>query len=117
MIKYMQCVRRRPEMSIQEFRKHWEAYKGLVQVVANKAGAVRITVNTTLAVEQNTALVNSRGTREPYDGVIEFGLERGTDALNALEQPEALEHVAAMQAAQIDFIDMANSTFFFLSED
>ena len=117
MIKYMQCVRRRPEMSIQDFRKHWEDYKSLAQVVAQKAGAVKVTINTTLAVQQNIDVVHTRGTREPYDGVIEFCLERGPDAMHALEKPEALEHVEAMQEAQAEFIDMANSTFFFLSED
>jgi hypothetical protein len=117
MIKYMQCVRRRPEMSIQEFRKHWEGYKRLAQVVAEKAGAVRVTINTTLAVEQNAEVVKTRGTREPYDGVIEFCLERGPDAVQALEKPEAREFVEAMQTAQSDFIDLENSTFFFLSED
>jgi hypothetical protein len=117
MIKFMQCVRRRPEMSVQDFRKHWDAYKSLVQIVAQKAGAVRVNINTTLAVQQNTIVASTRGTREPYDGVVEFCLERGPDAMQALEKPEALEHVEAMQEAQAEFMDLANSTFFFLSED
>ena len=117
MIKFMQCVRRRPEISIQEFRDHWEAYRNLVQVVAEKAGAVRITTSTTLAVAQNMDLVIGRGTREPYDGIVELSIERGPDALDALERPEAREHVAAMQQAQSEFMDLPNCTFFFLSED
>ena len=117
MIKYMQCVRRRPEMSVQDFRQHWDTYKSLVQTVAQKAGAVKVTINTTLAVQQNTDVVSTRGTREPYDGVIEFCIERGPDAMQALERPEALPHVEAMQEAQAEFIDLKNSTFFFLSED
>ena len=117
MIKYLQCVRRKPEMSIQEFRKHWDAYKNLVQSVAEKAGAVGFTMKTTLAVGQNEEVALTRGTREPYDGVVEFTLERGPAALQALEQPDAREHVSAMQAAQSEFVDLANSTFFFVSED
>ena len=71
MIKFVQCMRRHPDLSPAEFRQQWEDYKPTWEAFAAMMSAVRVSFSTTLAIEANEQLSLNRGTEEPYDGVVE----------------------------------------------
>lgn len=117
MIKFFQCMKRRPELSVTEFRRHLAAYSEKVEILADALEAVRFSVSTTLQVEQNLQLQLARGTTDAYDGVVEIWLERAPDVLLRAEGEEARAMLEEMRSFQELFLDMAASSFFFASEE
>jgi hypothetical protein len=117
MIKFFQCIKRRPELSVAEFRRHLAAYSEKVEILADALEAVRFSVSTTLQVEQNLQLQLARGTTDPYDGVVEIWLERAPDILLRAEGEEARAMLEEMRSFQELFLDMAASSFFFAAEE
>ena len=53
MIKFIQCVRRKPGLSKQEFREHWAGYSEKVKAIAEASDAKRCVLSTALVVDQN----------------------------------------------------------------
>lgn len=117
MITLIQCVRRRPELSIAEFREQWRAYAATAKTLAEATGAVGLVVNTTLAVDQNLDLQLARGTAEPYDGVLKFSWPNAATLGQALAEPRVAAVVAGFRAHQERFVDLEHSRFFFASEE
>jgi hypothetical protein len=117
MIKFVQCIRRRVELSPLEFHRSWDEYRQAVDAVAKATQAVRVTASRTLAVPQNTLVMVARGTEKPFDGVIEVWWERGGDVIDELDQPTVRSHVDAMRELQSQFMDLKHSSFFFTTED
>ena len=79
MIKLIQCIARKSELSVPEFRSRLVEYRDRVQRLADALDAVRVTVCPTLQVEQNLEIMLSRGTSEPFDAVVAIWLERAPD--------------------------------------
>lgn len=117
MIKFVQCVRRRQGLSKQEFREHWASYAAQVKAVAAASDAVRCVMSTPLVVEQNLEVMQSRGTKAPYDGMAEVWWHRGNDVIAFLDSGSGDELIDELRQAQESFMDLPNCTFFFASED
>jgi len=117
MIKFVQCIRRKPGLTKQEFREQWIEYREKVKAVAEASGAVRSVLSVALAVEQNLEIMQSRGTKAPYDGMVELWWERGNDVVAFLESGSGDEVLDDLRRAQEAFMDLPNCTFFFASED
>jgi len=117
MIKLVQCVRRKPGLSKQDFRKHWTAYAGQVKRIADASNAKRHVTSTALVVDQNMDIMQSRGTKAPYDGMVEVWWQRGADVVAFLESGRGDELLEDLQRTQESFMDLPNCTFFFASED
>jgi hypothetical protein len=117
MISFIQCVKGRPELSIPEFREHWRAYAATAKTLAAATGAVGLSVNTTLAVDQNIDIQLSRGTAEPYDGVLRFSWPNAAMLGAALAKAEVAAVLAAFRQHQESFIDLERSCFFFAAEE
>jgi hypothetical protein len=117
MIKFVQCIRRKPGLTKQEFREQWSEYREKVKAVAEASGAVRSVLSVALAVEQNLEIMQSRGTKAPYDGMVELWWERGNDVVAFLESGSGDEVLDDLRRAQEAFMDLPNCTFFFASED
>jgi hypothetical protein len=117
MIKFVQCVRRKPGLSKQEFREQWVEYSEKVKAIADASRAKRCVLSTALVVDQNMDIMQSRGTKAPYDGMAEIWWERGGDVVAFLESGAGIEHVEDLRRAQEAFMDLPNCTFFFASED
>jgi hypothetical protein len=77
MIKFVQCVRRKPGLSKQEFREEWMRYGELVKEIAGASQAARCLMSTALQVDQNLDIMQSRGTKAPYDGMVEIWWGQG----------------------------------------
>ena len=117
MIKFVQCVRRKPGMSKQDFREHWLDYRGKVQAVADASGALGCVLSSALVVEQNLEIMQNRGTKAPYDGMVEMWWERGSDIVAYLDSGAGDELIDELRRAQEAFMDLPNSTFFFAAEE
>ena len=117
MVKLVQCVRRRQDVSLEEFREKWRQYGELIKAGAVATGGVRCTLSTTLAVKQNLMFAVKRGTQEPFDGVAEIWFESAPALIAAMERPESRAGLAKFQAYQESFVDLERSSFFFAVED
>jgi len=117
MIKFIQCVRRKPGLSKQEFREQWAGYSEKVKAIANASKGKRCVLSTALVVDQNMDIMQSRGTKAPYDGMVEIWWDRGGDVIAFLESSSDGELLEDLRRAQEAFMDLPNCTFFFASED
>lgn len=117
MVKLVQCVRRKPEVSLADFREKWRAYGEMIKAGAVVLGGVRCTLSTALAVEENLLFALRRGTQEPFDGIAEIWFESAPAAIAILKRPDWHEGLARFQAFQESFVDMEQSSFFYAIED
>lgn len=117
MIKFIQCIRKKPELSIQEFRQFWTTYQARATELAEAMNAKGLTFCTTLNVEENLQVILSRGTSEPYDGVAQFLIANAPRTIEALSREPGKSLMADLQKLQTEFIDLENSAFFFAAED
>lgn len=117
MIKFVQCIRRKPGLSKQEFREQFTSYAAQARAIADASQGIRCVTSTPLVVEQNLEIMQSRGTKAPYDGMVEIWWQRGNDVVAFLDSGSGDELVDALRRAQEAFMDLPNCTFFFASED
>ena len=92
MLKFVYCVRRRPEMSGEAFRKYWlENHGPLVRKYASTLRAKRYVQSHTLDTPLNAAAAQPRMTKPAYDGITEIWWEKAEDLVAALSTPEGQE--------------------------
>jgi uncharacterized protein (TIGR02118 family) len=109
-IKLIFCLRRRPELSAEEFQRYWREHHGpLVRERAEALGIRRYVQLETLDSLVNEALARPRGGPEPFDGVAELWW----DDLDALATSAENDAGRAASRALIEderrFIDFAAS--------
>ena len=112
MIQYIQCIKAREGMAILDFREHFRVYADKMRVLGKAVGAIKVEASTTLAVADNLQVMSDRGTKAPYDAVLEVYLPNAR-ALEALDAPDMQARVEDFQAYQESFIDLHGSSFFF----
>lgn len=118
MLKWVQCVRRRPELTVVEFRRIWREYGEEVVALGAELGAYRVEVSASLAVEANVEWRLSRGSAAPFDGLAEVHFSGSApEFFRALEEKEPKERIAKLRALQEDFVDVPHSCFFLASQD
>jgi uncharacterized protein (TIGR02118 family) len=117
MIKLVYVVRRRSDVSPEEFRRYWlEEHGPLVKSIAPEHGARRYVQSHTIDTPLNDALVGIRGMAPSYDGITEVW----SDSLEALQAELSSE--AGQQAFgrlgedEAKFIDIGSSTMFLTEE-
>ena len=113
MIRHIKCIRKKPDLSDQEFRAFWNAadFEDLNQQVATLAKAVGYSRNLTLKVEATQRVIDDREFVDPFDGVIEFLWEDASQLMKLYDTPEAQREKIADYENQ--FIDRSRSTAFF----
>ena len=117
MIKFIQCVRKKPETSIQDFRRSWKIYQVKATELAKAMNAKGLTFCTTLNVEENLQVMLTRGTSEPYDGVAQFLISNAPRTIEALNREPARGLMENLQIFQSEFFDLEHSSFFFAAEE
>lgn len=117
MIKFIQCVKKRPEVSIQDFRRSWKIYQAKATELAKAMNVTGLTFCTTLNVEENLQVMLTRGTSEPFDGVAEFRISNAPRTIDALSREPGKSLMEDLQKLQTEFLDMENSSFFFAAEE
>jgi hypothetical protein len=116
MIKFMQCICRKPQLSVLEFRRYWDRYKEVWLELARMSEAKRMVTSVGLDIDQNTSIQLARGTREPFDGVLEVWWANGELVGKYLQDPALKDKLASMRQLQEEFVDLTGSSFFFASE-
>lgn len=118
MLKWVQCVRRRPELTVVEFRRKWQEYGEAIVSLGAELGAVRVEVSAALAVDSNVEWQLHRGSAAPFDGLAEIHFSGSApEFLAALEQPGPKGHAERLLRLQEDFVDIPHSCFFLASQD
>jgi len=117
MIKFIQCVKKKPEVSIQDFRRSWKIYQAKATELAKAMNVTGLTFCTTLNVEENLQVMLTRGTSEPFDGVAEFRISNAPRTIEALSREPGKSLMEDLQKLQTEFLDMETSAFFFAAEE
>ena len=114
MIRFIHCMKRRPELTVAEFREYWNSqeFGDLVNRMQDMVGPVSMIKNLTLNIEINNELMQERGGEEPYDGILELWFESASD-LQELSTDEGEALRAEMEAFQEKFVDFSTSSRFF----
>lgn len=118
MLKWVQCIRRRPELSVVEFRQLWLEYGEEIVALGAELGAVRVEVSASLAVEVNVEWQLQRGSAAPFDGIAEIHFSGSApEFLKVLGQAGPKGHVERLLHLQEAFVDVPHSCFFLASQD
>lgn len=115
MVRFINCLKKRNDVSPEQFRKYWNdpRFAELMLRMQTLFKAKRATRNLTLQVQANVVVREERGSREPYDGVIEYWWDQARDLLDIADTPEARALREEMKAYQQQFVDFKASTGFF----
>jgi uncharacterized protein (TIGR02118 family) len=117
MIKFVYCVRRRPDITPDAFRKYWlENHGPLVHKCAGPMRAKRYVQSHTLDTPLNAAAQQPRGTKPPYDGLTELWWDSVEDLVQALNTPEFHEANNLLAQDEARFCDLPNCSVFFTEE-
>ena len=117
MIKLVYCIRRRPDVSPDAFRKHWlEVHAPKVEKCATALRARRYVQSHTLDSVLNDALRGSRGARTPYDGITEVWWDSEDDLAAAMQTEEGAEAGRALLEDEQNFIQLDASALFLTEE-
>jgi hypothetical protein len=113
MVKLVQCIRRRQDRTIDEFRDFCEGYGAKLRDVALALGAVQVSLSIRLEVELNEQLRLSRDTMEAFDAVAEVSWPHGYQLAEKSTRESIAASIADLRRFQEEFVDLPNSSFFF----
>jgi hypothetical protein len=114
-IRFINCIKKRDDLSVENFRNYWHSqeFEDLLQRVIDITKAKYFTKNLTLDVEANVMIQEERGVGEPFDGIIEYWWDKGSELMEAYDTDEAKQVRQQMIDYQRQFIDLAASSAFF----
>lgn len=119
MIKVTYALRRRSELSREDFQRYWrETHAPLVRERAGVLGIRRYVQAHTIATPLDDALRDSRGgSVEPYDGVAELWWESVDELAASMSTPEGAQAARELLEDEANFIDLAASPIWVTSEN
>lgn len=117
MIRFINCLRKRPDISHQTFREYWNSEQfnqrmdQLVELL-EPGGYAR---NLTLQTEANERVRARQGGGDdaPYDAIIEYWWDSAADFYDRMDSPDALVLLEQIAKDDAPFIDMKASNGFF----
>jgi uncharacterized protein (TIGR02118 family) len=117
-IKLVFCLRRRADLSREEFQRHWrETHAPLVRERGPALGIRRYVQDHTLPAGTSAALAASRDVEEDeYDGVAELWWDSAESLAAAVSTPEGQRAGAELLEDERRFIDLARSPIFLADE-
>ena len=117
MIKLVYCVRKREDVSSEDFHRYWLNEHGpLVRGFAAAIKARKYIQSHTVAPEMNQLLVESRGLAEPYDGITEVWWD-DLDSLKAgMESAAGQQAHEALKEDEATFVDFSQCRVFMTEE-
>jgi uncharacterized protein (TIGR02118 family) len=116
-IKLVYCIRKRADVSTEEFHRYWrERHAGLVTSFVAIMHARRYVQSHTLDTDLNEALRASRGLAPAYDGITEVWWDREEDLVASMATDAGRQAYAALLDDESKFIDFAESSIFMTRE-
>ena len=119
LVKLVYCVRKRDDMSGDEFRRYWlERHGPLVRSLWESGrfpGMVRY-VQSHTDLEASESVRASRGAKPPYDGITEVWMDPSRQGGDAATQAASAEAGKILLDDESKFIDFANSAVFMTHE-
>jgi len=116
-IKLVYCLRRRADISLEEFYRYWLNTHGpKVKSMADALRARRYIQSHTCAPEMNQIFAASRGLAPAYDGITEVWWERIEDLKAAMASSDGAQAMATLMEDETRFIDFSQSCVFMTTE-
>ena len=117
MIKLVYCVRKRGDITDEEFHRYWlENHGPLVKSFAETMKATRYVQSHTVLPEVNQAIMEARGMKLPYDGITELWWNSLEDLMAGSGSEEGAKVGETLKADESKFIDFSESRIFFTEE-
>jgi len=117
MLKLTYCIRRRDDVSPEEFHRYWlEEHGPLVARFREAMHAARYVQSHTVEPELNAALRASRGAAPAYDGITEVWWASRADFDAGLATEEGRAAGSALLEDERKFIDFGGSALFLTEE-
>lgn len=117
MITIVFCVRKRPDMSMEEFRRFWwEEHGPFVKERAAILNMKRYVQMPRLLQEGFESVATARGAPEPYDGIAQVSWESLDDLKATFTDPAARRAARELLEDERRFIDFTRSPIFFTEE-
>ena len=121
MIRFIHCMKARPDVSLERFRSFWNSpeFKQHLSELAIQAGTRQIRRNLTLQVDTNNQLQMERGAEPPYDAILEIWFDHAAGLQSIADNSEVQALLKRMEQLQADYVDFQASKRFFTewSED
>lgn len=115
MIRFINCVRRRADISTEQFRQYWNdpKFDAIIGRVVEYTGAAGHAKNLTLMVSANDLMRERRAFGEPFDGVLEYWWDNAAQLNAVLNSPQCDLLMKSMMDFQKQFVDLEKSCAFF----
>jgi len=116
-IKLVMVIRRRNDVTPEEFHRYWREEHGpLARGLLDPLNLRRYVQTHTLDSDLNAQLAAARGTVEAFDGVAELWWESLDDLIAALGSEDGQRANAELAADEARFIDLERSSLFLTEE-
>ncbi|MBK6350512.1 MAG: EthD domain-containing protein [Betaproteobacteria bacterium] len=110
MIKVVYCIRRRADLSAQEFQRYWKDVHAPMLLENSAALRLAAYVQTSPLASPYSARVERAGVLDtPFDGIAELYWANEHDLRTAFESAEALDVQRRLAEDEANFIDPARS--------
>lgn len=117
MIKLVMCLKRRDDISREEFQSYWRDKHGpLFMENAHIMGTKKYLQSHTLSSPLNEGMRASRGMKEAYDGVAEVWFESEEHLMASMGSSDMAELGPKLVADENNFIDHSKSSAFIVEE-
>ena len=117
MIKLVYCIRKRADITSEEFYRYWlYDHAPLASKFADAIKARKYVQSHTVAPEINQTFRESRGLAEAYDGITEVWWDDLDLLKDGMESAEGQVAGQALQEDEAKFIDFAHSNVFITEE-
>lgn len=119
MVKIIFCLRRRPELSIEEFHRYWrDVHAPLVKSVAETLRIRHYAQSYTFCDDRTEKTITARSMDLiSFDGVAELWWDSMDDVLAAGDTKEGRDAGRRLAADERNFIDLPNSVMFYATEN
>ena len=117
MIKVVFCLRKRDDMTREQFFDYWHGHHAALSHKTRAAlGVRRYVQNLTINSEVSAAANEARGGTPEYDGVAEAWFDSVEGLTSGLGTEEGRNAMDIMFKDESNFIDLKRSTFFLVKE-
>jgi len=117
MIKLIYCIRKRDDITTEEFNRYWlNDHAPRVASVAKTLGLIRYIQSHLTAPAINQVLLASRGLAPAFDGITEVWLESEQKMADTFSTPDGQAAAKLLIDDESKFIDFARSSVFMTTE-